>query len=59
MVRGEVYAGCWWGNLRERDYFEDPDVDGSLILRWIFRKFDVVAWTISSWFMIGIGGGHL
>jgi len=47
------------GNLRERDYLEDPDVDGTLILRWIFLKFGVVAWTISSWFMIGTGGGHL
>jgi hypothetical protein len=23
-----VYAGFWWGNLRERDYLGDPDVDG-------------------------------
>ena len=26
------------GILRERDHFEDPGVDGSIILRWIFRK---------------------
>jgi hypothetical protein len=31
----------WWGNLRERDYSEDQDVDGRIILRWIFRKKDV------------------
>jgi hypothetical protein len=24
--------------LRERDHWGDPDVDGRLILRWIFRK---------------------
>jgi hypothetical protein len=29
-----------WGNLRERDYLEDPGVDVRLILRWIFRKGD-------------------
>ena len=24
-------------NLRERDHLENPDVDGRIILRWIFR----------------------
>ena len=39
--RGEVYAGFWWGKLRKRDRFEDPGVDGRIILRWIFRKWGV------------------
>jgi len=41
-----VYAGVWWGNLRERDHLEDPSLDGSIIilLRCIFRKWDVGAW---------------
>jgi hypothetical protein len=30
-----------------------------IILRWIFRKWDVRAWTRLSWLGIGIGGGHL
>jgi hypothetical protein len=29
----------WWGNLRVRDHFGDPDVDGRIILRWILRKY--------------------
>jgi len=37
-VKGEAYAGFWCGNLRERDYLEDPGGDGTIILRWIFRK---------------------
>jgi len=36
-----------------------PGVDRSIILRWIFRKWDVVMWTGSSWLRIGTGGGHL
>ena len=37
--RGEVYTVFWWGNLRERDHWGDPDADGGIILRWIFRKW--------------------
>jgi len=49
----------WWGNLYEGDHFEDSGVDWRIILRWIFRKSDVEAWTGSSWPRIGTGGGHL
>ena len=40
--RGEGCTGFWWGNLRERDHWGDPDVDGRIILRWIFRKLEGV-----------------
>jgi len=41
-----MYTGFWWGNLRERDHLEDPGTDGWIILRWIFRQWDVggMAW---------------
>ena len=29
------------GNVKERDHLRDPGVDGRIILRWIFRKWDV------------------
>jgi len=29
------------GNLRERDHLGDPGEDGSIIVRWIFKKWDV------------------
>jgi hypothetical protein len=35
---GELCTGFWGGNLRERDHWGDPDVDGRIILRWNFRK---------------------
>jgi len=39
--------------LRERDQLGDPGVDGNIILRWIFRKWDVTVWTGSSWLRVG------
>jgi hypothetical protein len=41
------------------DYLGYRGVDGSIILRWIFRKWDVGAWTVLSWLRIGTGVGHL
>jgi len=43
----------------KRDHLQDPGVDGRIILRWIFRKWDVGLWTESSWLRIGTVGGHL
>ena len=37
----------------------DPDVDGRIILRLIFRKWEVVVGTGWSWLRIETGGGHL
>jgi hypothetical protein len=37
---GEVHTGFWWGDLREGDHLEDPVVDGRIILKWIFKKWD-------------------
>jgi len=39
--RGEVHTVFWWGNLRERVHLEDPDVGRKIILRFIFRKWEV------------------
>jgi len=57
--RVEVYTGFWWGNLRERNHSEDPGIDAMIILRWIFRKWDVRAWTGSMWLRIETDGGYL
>jgi hypothetical protein len=57
---GETGAqGVGGGNLRERVRWGDPDVDGRIILRWIFRKLEEVVGTGWRWLRIGTGGGHL
>jgi hypothetical protein len=44
-------TGFWWGNLRKRSHCGDPDVDGRIILRWIFRKWR------SLWGLDRVGSG--
>jgi hypothetical protein len=41
--RQERYTGFWWRYLRERDYLENLDMGGNVIVEWIFKKW---------------GGGH-
>ena len=55
--RGQAYTEFWWGNLNKRDRLGDPGVDGRIILRWIFRKWDMGEWTGFGWLRIGTGGG--
>ena len=40
----KLHTGFWWGRLRERGHFEKLGVDGKIILKWIFKKWDG-AWT--------------
>ena len=35
-----MHKGFRWGNLREGDHLEDPDIDGSMILKWSFETWD-------------------
>jgi hypothetical protein len=59
MGRGEACTGLWWENLRERDHWGDPGVDRRIMLRRIFRKWDIGVWTGLGWLRIKTGGGYL
>jgi len=48
----EVHTGFWW----EIDHLEDSRVDGRIILRWIFRKWEGETWTGMMWLRVGTGG---
>ena len=70
-VRSPDLSACYyflWGYLkstvfiskpRERGHWGDQDVDGRIILRWIFRKLEGVVGTGWCWLRIGTSGGHL
>ena len=46
------------GKSEGKSHLGDPGIDGRIILRYIFRKWHVGAWTGSSWLRIRTGGGH-
>jgi hypothetical protein len=57
---GRGIAGLWWGNLKEREHWGDPGVDGRI--RHIKMDLQVVGCgvrTALSWFSIVTGGGLL
>jgi hypothetical protein len=35
-----VHTAFCWGNLREGGHVEDPGMDGRIILKWIFEKWN-------------------
>jgi hypothetical protein len=42
---GEVHTGFWWGDQKERDHLEGLGINGKVILKWVFIKWDGDAWT--------------
>jgi hypothetical protein len=48
-----------WITLGKIGHWGDPSIDGRIIIRWFFRKWDVALWTGSTWLTIGTVGWHL
>jgi hypothetical protein len=57
--RGEMHTEFRWEDLREEDYLEDTDIDGRIILEWIFKKLDGEACTGLIWLRIRTDVGIL
>jgi hypothetical protein len=47
------------GKPEGKSHWEDQDVDGRIILRWIFRKLEEGLGTGWRWLRIGTDGGNL
>jgi hypothetical protein len=59
MGEGRDVYSVLMGKPVGNDHLVDPGVDGRIILRWIFRKWYVVAWTGLSYLRIETVGGQL
>jgi hypothetical protein len=55
MGRRGTRIGYWWKSQREGDHWEDQDVGGWIILRWILEGYDGVIWTVLVWLRIRTG----
>ena len=54
---GEVHAEFWWGEVRERDHLEEQGVNRRVMLKCIFKNWDVEVMTGMFWLRLGRGGG--
>jgi len=53
------YRLSWMGTYEERDDLEDLDLDGMIILNWIFKKYNGRAWACFIWFWVRTSGMSL
>jgi hypothetical protein len=54
-----MHIGYWWESQKERDHWEDQDVGGLTILKWILEGDDGMEWIGLIWLRIGTSGGFL
>jgi hypothetical protein len=44
VARMGMHIGYWWGSQKVRDHWEDLDVGGWTILKWISERYDGTIW---------------
>jgi hypothetical protein len=54
-----MHIGYWWECQKERDHWEDEDVGGWTMLKWIFEREVGMVWIGLIWLRIGTSGGLL
>jgi hypothetical protein len=54
-----MHIEFWWESQKERDHWEDQDVGGWAILKWILERQDGMEWSGLIWLRIGTSGGLL
>jgi hypothetical protein len=54
MGRSGMHIGYWWESQEERDHWENQDVGGWIILKWILERWDGIELI---WLRIGTSGG--
>jgi hypothetical protein len=52
-----MHVGLWYESQKKGVHYEDQDVNGWIILKWILERYDGVVWTGLIWLRIGINGG--
>ena len=57
--RGQLHTGFWWEDPRKKVHVQDLGVDGEIILKWIFKRWNEETWTGLLWIRIGTGCGLL
>jgi hypothetical protein len=44
MGQRRMHIGYWWEIQKERDHWEDQDVGGWTILKWLLERWDGMNW---------------
>jgi hypothetical protein len=51
-----MHIGYWWESHKERDHYEDQDIGGWIILKWILRE---IGWGDMDWIDLAKDRGQL